>query len=74
MKTKQQIKRDMKYGSVYKSSEFRGYVKDGLIIDYDGHGYFHDGENETEVSVFNEYGTFRQKESKKYPYVCWYGR
>lgn len=50
MKTIEQVRSET-YGDVYTFDKFLKYVIDKVIISYDGGGHFHDGENETNVSV-----------------------
>lgn len=72
MKSKEQVQKETKYGDVYTLEEFIEYVEDGSFIPYDGVGYFHDGEKETDRCVWDDNVTV--EEVKKYPYVCWYNR
>lgn len=72
MKTKRQIQSEMEYGDVFTLKEFEKLLDDKLIIPYDGHGYFHDGEKETDVCVWDDGLTWNSV--KKYPYVCWYNK
>lgn len=76
MKTKEQIQKEGLCGecggTVFTTEEFAEYVKRGSFIPYDGFGYFHDGENETDRSVWDDSVT--AEEVEKYPYVCWYNR
>ena len=71
MKTKEQAQSECR-GAVFTLEEFYQYVKRGCFIPYDGSGYFHDGEKETDRSVWDE--DLSLIELKKYPYVCWYNR
>ena len=50
MKTIEQVRTETE-GTVYTINKFLGYVIDKVITSYDGGGHFHDGENETDVSV-----------------------
>ena len=72
MKSKEQVQKELKYGTVYTLEEFIEYVKDGSFIPYDGIGHFHDGEQETKRSVWAT--DLSLLELKKYPYVCWYNK
>lgn len=72
MKSKEQVQKELKYGTVYTLEEFIEYVKDGSFIPYDGVGHFHDGEQETKRSVWAT--DLSLLELKKYPYVCWYNK
>lgn len=58
---------------VMEVSEFIELVKQGYFIDYDGIGYFHDGESETDVPARCDVRYLESYEDT-YPYVCWYGR
>lgn len=58
---------------VFSFLKFTEMVHNGYIIQSDGTGYFHDGEKETDVSVFSKTVNFYDA-CKKYPYVCWYNR
>lgn len=73
MKTKEQIEKEIGYGKVYTLEEFCHEVDEGCIIDYDGVGYFHDGENITNVSVWDDSIDPKYVWSH-YPYVIWYNR
>lgn len=68
MKTIEEIKKEMKFGDIYTTDEFIEDVNLGYFNEYDGIGYFHDGEKETEISCWNE------QEAGNYPYVCWYNK
>ena len=48
-------------------------LADGSIIPYDGMGRFHDGENETRISIFSKEVSFYEA-LVKYPYICWYNK
>lgn len=71
MKSKKQIARETN-GEVYTRNEFAKLVDAGAFIPYDGIGYFHDGINRTDISVWNN--SLTAKDVEKYPYVCWYNR
>jgi hypothetical protein len=66
MKTKEQVQ-DECFGEVYTLDEFIDEVTCGGINQYDGVGFFHNGENETNVSVWE-----KSCDLLCYPYVCWY--
>lgn len=72
MKSKEQVQKETKYGDVFITEEFAQDVEHGSFIPYDGTGYFHDGENETNRCVWDNSVT--AEEVKKYPYVCWYNK
>ena len=71
MKTVEQIQKEIPYGDVFISTEFKRYAEDGYFIPYDGFGYFHDGENETDYCVWD---VEDEAEFDKYPYVVWYNK
>lgn len=71
MKTKAQVQKEC-IGAVYTLEEFCSLCEDGLITSYDGHGYFHNGEKETDVSVFSDADP--EYVWKNYRYVCWYNK
>lgn len=72
MKTKEQVQQENNIGDVFTTAEFAEYVERGSFNPYDGNGYFHDGEKETTISVWNQQIT--SKEAMRYPYVCWYNK
>ena len=72
MKTKEQVQTEIKFGSVFTLEEFADLVCADCINEYDGIGYFHDGEKETNIYVFNPNLTI--KEMEQYPYICWYNK
>lgn len=67
-KTKEQVQQECKYGDVFTTEEFWMHVEYGSFNEYDGTGYYHDGENETDLSVWN------YPNKKGMPYVCWYNK
>lgn len=72
MKTKEQIQKETTQGYVFTSQDFWGCLLSWSFNEYDGNGYFHDGEAETALSVWDDevnVDTF-----KEYPYVVWYNR
>lgn len=73
MKTLEEIKSEVTYGSVYTIEKFIRLVDDGCIINYDGFGQYHNGENETEKSVSFDCNVLR-KVKNKYPFVIWYNK
>lgn len=70
--TKKELQKSMKCGTAFDTDYFQKLCEDGSIIDDDGTGYFHDGEKETLISVFDANGNFRKSTAKKYKFVCWY--
>ena len=59
-------------GDKYTREEFGRMIEEGLFIPYDGHGYFHDGEKETDISVWDT--SLTPQDVEKYPYVIWYNK
>ena len=74
MKTLEEIQAEQKLGTVYATEDFIEEVKKGKFIVYFGEGYFHDGEKETTVNIWDCGGRFEFEFSKQYPYVCWYNK
>ncbi len=70
IKSKAQVQSETEYGDVYTREEFIELVARGLLLPYDGSGYFHDGIEETNRSVWEE--DLSLLELRKYPYVMWY--
>ena len=68
IKTKEQVQQECEYGDVFTTEEFWKYVENGSFNEYDGEGYYHDGENETNLCVW----CYPNK--KGMPYVCWYNK
>lgn len=61
------------FGNVYTIEDFITLCDDGYITPYDGVGYFHDGDKETDISVFNT--TLRPEDVwDKYFYIVWYNK
>jgi hypothetical protein len=60
-------------GEVYTLKEFCELCEWAMITSYDGHGYFHDGEKETDIDVFN-HDLSADEVWNKYKYVCWYNK
>lgn len=52
--------------------EFCQKIANGYINSFDGGGYFHDGEIETDISVWDRSLTW--DDVKEYPYICWYNK
>lgn len=74
MKTIKDIEKECE-GMVFKLEDFINYVKSGFITDYDGIGYFHDGEEEIDISgIFCCDENILKTYIEIYPYVCWYAR
>lgn len=73
MKTKDEIKNELKYGEVFAREEFERLAKLEYFIPYDGDGYYHDGEKElTDKSVWDK--SIKPSEKRKYHYVVWYNK
>ena len=83
MKTIEQVKEEIKNkykftdsdveNIVYTILDFTKMLKTGVINPCDGNGFFHNGEEETNVSVFSNDVSYRNA-IIKYPYVCWYNK
>lgn len=71
MKNIKQIKEEC-IGDVFTLDEFIECVEAGFFNSYDGDGYFHDGDNETNMNVWDDSWTW--DDVKDYPYVCWYNK
>jgi hypothetical protein len=69
MKTIDQVQDEIGFGNVYTSEDFAEDVEYGGFTPYDGIGYYHDGEEETHISVWSDLRLLH-----KYPYVCWYNK
>lgn len=72
MKTISQINEEL-HCDCMTIKKFASYVKRRVFIPYDGFGYYHDGENETEIKVSFDYDDI-MSHVKEYPYVCWYNK
>ena len=72
MKTLEQVKVEQKFGEVFTVNEFAELYHEGYINEYDGIGYFHDGEKKTNISVWD--ATLPWYVIKNFPYVCWYNK
>jgi hypothetical protein len=71
MKTKEQIQAET-FGEVFTISEWIDACDQDLFNRYDGHGYFHNGEHETTISVWDMAITW--EDIKDYPYIIWYNK
>lgn len=71
IKTKEEIQEEC-FGDVYTREEFLEQVRSGRINCFDGIGYYHDGNEETEISVWTSEGAF--VEISEFPYICWYNK
>ena len=72
MKTKELIQAEIPFGEVFTLDEFIAEVEENWINEYDGIGYFHDGENRTDFSVWNEH--YSWDDVIRFPYVIWYNK
>lgn len=72
MKDVKQVQKECEYGTVFLLDDFADQIDDGSINEYDGIGYFHNGEKETNISVWDRSLTW--EDIKDYPYVCWYNK
>lgn len=72
MKTKEQVQAETEYGDVFTLDEFCNEIESGGISSYDGYGYFHDGQNETNMCVWDD--SISWDDIKDMPYVCWYNK
>ena len=72
MKTIEEVRAECEYGEVITTKEFCQEVANGFYNSFDGCGRFHDGEKETDISVWDRSLTW--DDIKKYPYVCWYNK
>ena len=73
MKTRKQIQKEIPNCTVMTLNEFIKDVKRGYLTPYDGYGYFHDGDKETDRPVMFGYGALVAA-NITYPYVCWYNK
>lgn len=53
MKTIEEVRAVCKYGKVMTIKEFCQKVADGFYNSFDGCGRFHDGEKETDITVWD---------------------
>lgn len=75
MKSKEQFASEndiLSVADIYTLSEFIDILDEGGINRNDGEGYFHDGNNETGISVWDDNLTWDNV--KDYPYICWYNK
>ena len=74
IKTIEQVAAECNNGEgsgVYTISDFIDKVRKASFIPEDGIGFFHDGEKETNISVWDKSVTWLDV-AINYPYVCWY--
>lgn len=81
MKTVQQIQKEIEKEIpgvwVMTTEEFIKQNEAKNLTRYDGIGMFHDGENETKFSVWDDYPVGldnREDVINAFPYVCWYNK
>ena len=67
IKTLEEIQNEMEFGDIYTTEEFKKYADD--FMECDGVGYYHDGQKETRISVWDS-----SEIDMSYPYVCWYNK
>lgn len=73
MKTLKELQAEEKYGYVMTVEKFCELMDEGHITDYDGWGYFHDGEKiRKDFNVFDNSLTW--DDVKNFPYVVWFNR
>ena len=73
IKTKEQIQEELgDNGDVYTIMEFLDDMIGGCLLPYDGNGYFHDGTQETNKSVWDN--DLSLVDLRQYPYVTWYNK
>lgn len=72
-KSIEQVISDFPNATIYPTAKFASLVEDGCFCESDGSGRFHDGVDETDVSVWDE-DEITQEHVDKYPYVCWYSK
>ena len=71
MKSVEQIEKENPYGDVYSDTVFLDMLCSETITEYDGFGYFHDGEKKiVDKDIFDP----RAWEENDYPYVIWYNK
>lgn len=72
MKSLKQVQREEKIGTVYTTEKFAECISRGSFNRFDGVGFFHDGEQETDKCVWDYILTW--DDVKDYPYVVWYNK
>lgn len=72
MKTIEQLREE--FPDAYTVQEFIDAINDGWFSSWDGTGFFHDGEKETDICIWDVFGNFRVSEMYKYPYIIWYNK
>ncbi len=72
MKSLEQIQAEFPLASVFTLSDFSKMISIGGICRNDGTGYFHDGNKETDIDVYDNNLTW--DDVQYFPYVCWYNK
>ena len=72
MKSLKQVQKEEKIGTVYTTKKFAECISRGSFNRFDGVGFFHDGEQETDKCVWDYILTW--DDVKDYPYVVWYNK
>lgn len=70
MKSIEQIKEEIQYGNVYTVDEFLELLIQDVVSEYDGFGFFHDGERELDDKGVFDLSAWEED----YPYVVWYNK
>lgn len=71
MKIINQIQSELKCGKVYETKKFVTALYNKDICTYASVGYYHDGENITNIKIELTPNTII-KRAKKFPYIIWY--
>ena len=71
MKTIQEVQDDLLSGEVFPIDEFLELVEMGELDDEESYGFYHDGEEETNVKVVLDAGDIEDNRDQ-YPYVIWH--
>lgn len=69
IKSIEKVQEENPYSDVYVLYDFIDMMISDTVSSYDGYGYFHDGVNRTNISVFSE--DVPESAYYIYPYVCW---
>ncbi len=72
MKTLKEIQAKS-YGFVLATVDFIAVVRNGTLNPYDGDGCFHDGEEESDISVWSV-NKITPEFLEQYPFVVWYNK
>ena len=71
MKTIDEIMNEEMTSDVFTVDEFLGMLDMDELYDINAFGYYHDGENVTEVQVWLNKSDIEEK-GKQYPYIIWH--